>query len=143
MNYVELALDTAKSLGADYADIRIQKSHTERIILRNLSIKDTSLNEIYGYGIRVFKNGAWGFAHSNIFTKDAVVNTVKKAYSIAEESQRLPHGDGLKLAHERGYIDTHKTDFAIDPFAVPLSEKVGLMLEVNRTLMNYKTIKQA
>ena len=143
MDYLELALDTAKSLGADYADIRIQKSQTERIILRNLSLKDTSLNEIYGYGIRIFKNGAWGFAHNNVFTQDAVVKTVKKANAIATESQRLPHGDGLNLAHERGYIDTYKTDFEIDPFSVPLSEKVGMMLEVNRTLMNYDTIKQA
>jgi len=83
VDFLSFAMDTAKSLGADYADIRIQRSSTEMIYLRNLSLKNTSLNEIYGYGIRVFKDGAWGFAHNNVFTEDQVNETVKKAYAIA------------------------------------------------------------
>ena len=143
MDYLSQAMDAAKSLGADYADIRIQKTRTEMIYLRNLSLKNTSLNEIYGYGIRVFKDGAWGFAHSNVFTKDAVNETVNKAFFIANQSARIKHGNGLRLAHERGYIDTYRTPFKIDPFGVPLSEKVELMMEVNKTLLNYAEIKQA
>lgn len=143
MDFLKLAMDTAKSLGADYADIRIQKSSTEMIYLRNLSLKNTSLNEIYGYGIRVFKNGAWGFAHNNVFTKEAVDQTVKKAFAIARESTRVKYGNGLTLAHERGYIDTYKTQFTIDPFEVPLSEKVEMMLEVNKTMLNFSEIKLA
>ena len=143
MDFLSLAMDTAKSLGADYADIRIQKSHTEMILLRNLSLKNTSLQEVYGYGIRVFKNGAWGFAHNNVFSKDAVNETVKKAFAIAQQSGRIRYGDGLKLAHERGYIDSYKTPFSIDPFDVPLSEKVELMMEVNKTMLNYAEIKLA
>jgi TldD protein len=116
VDFLSLAMDTAKSLGADYADIRIQKSHTEMILLRNLSLKNTSLQEVYGYGIRVFKNGAWGFAHNNVFSKEAVNETVKKAFAIAQQSGRIRYGDGLKLAHERGYIDSYKTPLSIDPF---------------------------
>jgi len=143
VDYLKLAMDSALSLGADYADIRIQKSRTESIYLRNLSLKNTSLQELYGYGIRVFKNGAWGFAHSNVFTEDAVHNTVKKAYGIAKESSRVRYGKGFVLAHERGYIDTYATPMCVDPFDVPLSEKVELMMEVNKTLLNYEEIKQA
>ena len=143
MDFLSLAMDAAKSLGADYADIRIQKSYTEMIYLRNLSLKNTSLQEVYGYGIRVFKNGAWGFAHNNIFTADAVNETVKKAFAIAKESGRVKYGNGLVLAHERGYIDSYKTPFCIDPFDVPLSEKVELMMEVNKTVLNYAEIKLA
>lgn len=143
MKYLELALDTAKSLGADYADIRIQKSQTEHIYLRNMSLKDTSLNQLHGYGIRIFKKGAWGFAHSNIFSEDAVVKTVKRAYAIAEQSARIKHGSGLQLATERSYIDSYKTPYCIDPFKVPLSQKVELMMEVNRTMLNYADIKMA
>lgn len=143
MDFRDLAMDTAKSLGVDYADIRIQKTSVETIYLRNLSLKNTALNEIYGYGVRVFKEGAWGFAHNNIFTPEEVDNTVKKAYEIARQSARIRHGNGLVLAHERSYIATHKTAYQIDPFKVSLSEKVDLMLEVNRTLLNYDGIKQA
>jgi TldD protein len=143
MNYLELALDKAISLGADYADIRIQRTQSEFIYLRNLSLKNTSMNELYGYGIRVLKNGAWGFVHSNIFTEDAVIKTTKRAYSLAEQSGRLKNGKGLKLAHERSYIDSYHTPCDIDPFTISLSEKVEMMLEVNRTLLGYEGIKQA
>jgi len=143
VDFLTLAMDTAKSLEADYADIRIQKSSTEMIFLRNLSLKNTSLNEIYGYGIRVSKKGAWGFAHNNVFTADAVKKTVKKAFAIAKESGRVKYGKGLVLAHERGYIDSYKTPYCLDPFEVPLSEKVELMLEVNKTMLNFAEIKLA
>jgi len=143
VDFLSLAMDTAKSLGADYADIRIQKSSSEMIFLRNLSLKDTMLKETHGYGIRVFKNGAWGFAHDNVFTSDAVNKTVKKAFAIARESGRIKYGNGLILAHERGYIDSYKTPYCLDPFMVPLSEKVELMMETNKTMLNFDEIKLA
>ncbi len=143
MDILELAVGKAHSLGADYADIRIQNNQTEFVFLRNLSLKNTSHNELYGYGIRVFKNGAWGFAHSNIFSEEAVLKTVQRAFYLAEQSGRLQYGKGLKLATERSYIDTYRTPCIIDPFSIPLAEKVELMIEVNKTLLNYQGIKQA
>lgn len=143
MNYLELALDTAKALGADYADIRIQRSSNEMLYLRNLSLKHSNLNETYGYGIRVFKDGAWGFAHSSIFSETEVKATVKKAFNIAKQSARVPHGKGLVLAHERGYIESYTTPHTIDPFDVPFSEKIELMREVNQTMLTYGEVKLA
>ena len=143
MDYLSQAMDSAKSLGADYADIRIQKSNTETIYLRNLSLKNTSLHEIYGYGIRIFKDGAWGFAHNNVFTRDAMNETVNKAFLIANQSARIRHGNGLILASERGYIESYKTPFCLDPFNVPLGEKVEMMMEVNKTILNFAEIKLA
>ena len=140
---LDVAMNTANSLGADYADIRIQKTQREFIFLRNLSLKNTSNSLTHGYGIRVFKNGAWGFAHSNIFTADAVMATVRKAYEIAQQSIRVPYGSGLKLATERAYIDTYRTPVTIDPFSVDLNDKIDLMLEVNKTLLNFGSIKLA
>ncbi len=143
MNFAEIAMEKAKSLGASYADIRIQHSQTESIFLRNLSLKSTMNSVKYGYGIRVLKNGAWGFAHNNIFTADAIAETAKKAVEIAEASSRVKVGDGIELAYERGHIDTFKTRVEKDPFQIPLKDKVEMMLEVNRTIMNYEQIRQA
>ena len=143
MKYLDLALEKARSLGAEYADIRIQKTQTEMIYLRNLSLKNTSLREQYGYGIRLFINGAWGFAHSNVFREDAVIKTVERAYALALQSGRLKYGEGLRLAPERGYIDTYRTPCCLDPFTVSLAEKVEMMLEVNKTLLSYDAIKRA
>ncbi|HOD18184.1 MAG TPA: TldD/PmbA family protein [Candidatus Cloacimonadota bacterium] len=143
MEYSDIAMEAAKSLGADYADIRIQKSTTEMILLRNLSLKNTSTDVSEGYGIRVFKNGAWGFAHSNIFNKEQVTATVRRAFDIAQLSAQVKKGKGLSLAPERSYLASYRTPVKIDPFMVSLKEKVDLMLEVNRIMMNYEGIRQA
>ena len=143
MKYLDIAMNTATALGADYADIRIQKTSTQMIYLQNLSLKNTSNSMLHGYGIRVFKDGVWGFAHSNVFSEKAVVDTTKRAYEIALLSSRARKGRGLMLAPERSYIATYKTPVQIDPFALPLKEKVDLMMEVNRTIKNYAGIRQA
>lgn len=143
MKYLDIAMETAKSLGADYADIRIQKSTSETIYLHNLSLKNTSTDITEGYGIRVFKNGAWGFAHSNVFAEDQVRATVKRALDIALLSASARKGNGLTLATERSYIASYRTPVQCDPFQLPLKEKVDLMLEVNRMMMNYEGIRQA
>jgi len=143
MKYLDLALNEAEILGADYADIRIQKTTSQSIYLQNQSLKQTSNQVLDGYGIRIFKDGAWGFAHSNVYSAEAVQKTVKRAFEIAKLSATAKKGAGLCLAPERSYIASHKTPMSIDPFSVPLSEKVALMLEVNRILKSYEGIRQA
>ncbi len=143
MKYLDIALNVAESLGADYADIRIQKTTTQSIYLQNQSIKQAA-NQIFdGYGIRVFKDGAWGFAHSNMYSADAVTETVKRAFEIAKLSATVNKGKGLRLAPERSYIAKYKTPLQIDPFEISIKEKVELMLEVNRIMQNYEGIRQA
>ena len=143
LTLLELALDETRRLQADYADIRIQKTTSQNIFLRNLSLKDTNLSVLHGYGIRIFKDGAWGFAHNNIFSKEAVAETANRAFIASKESARVKKGNGLILAEERGYIDSHRTAYKIDPFQIPISEKAEMMLEINKTLLNYESVKQA
>lgn len=143
MKYLDLAMNAAASLGAEYADIRIQKTTDQVIYLQNLSLKHTNTEVLYGYGIRVFKDGAWGFAHSNVFSDEAVLATVQKAVEIAALSASVNKNKKLRLAPERSYIASYKTPVNIESLDVPLHEKVELMMEVNRTMMAYEGIKQA
>jgi TldD protein len=143
MNYLDLAMNAAETIGAEYADIRIQKTIDQVIYLQNLSLKHTSNDVQQGYGIRVFKNGAWGFAHNNVFSDEAVLATVKKAYETAILSAEVNKDKKLSLAPERSYLATYKTPIKIDPFNVPLTEKIDLLLEVNRVMLAYEGIKQA
>lgn len=143
MKYLDLAMSAATSLGAEYADIRIQKTTDQVIFLRNLSLKSANTSVLNGYGIRVFKDGAWGFAHNKVFNDEAVLATVQKAFDIATLSASVNKKKKLRLAPERSYIASYKTPVKIDPFEVPLSEKVELMMEVNRTMLAFEGIKQA
>ncbi|MGC9361361.1 MAG: PmbA/TldA family metallopeptidase, partial [Candidatus Syntrophosphaera sp.] len=118
MKYLDLAMNAAEKHGAEYADIRVQKTTDQTIYLQNLSLKNTSTDVIHGYGIRVFKDGAWGFAHSNVFSDDAVLKTVKRACGIAALSASVNKERKLRLAPERSYIAKYETPVRIDPLCL-------------------------
>ena len=143
MRYLELAIGKALDLGAEYADIRVQKTSDEVVMLRNLSLKNTSHNVIYGYGTRVFYQGAWGFAHNNVFSEKAVLATTEKAFEIAKLSASVNIDKKLRLAPERSYIAKYETPLTIDPIEVPLSEKLELRMETNRILLGCEGNSQA
>lgn len=142
MNYLDLAMDAALSLGAEYADIRIQKTTDQVVTMRNLSLKNADIRILDGYGIRIFKDGAWGFAHNNVFSKEAVIKTVNRAYEIACLSAKVNKDKKLRLAPERSYIASFKTPLKIDPFDIPLSQKVEMMMDVNSMMMAFEGIAQ-
>ncbi len=143
MDFALQAIDLAKQLGAEYADIRIQYTKSEQIFLHNRSIKNVDNSELHGYGIRFFKDGAWGFASNYKFSADEVAKTVHRAKEIAVNSARINKDRKLVLATERGYIDSFETPIVKNPFEVPLNEKVDLMLEVNNKMMTYEQVKRA
>lgn len=142
MKYLDIAIDQAMKFGADYADIRIQKTTSERIYLEDTNFKNNSQSLMYGYGVRILKDGAWGFSHSNTFTEDSLIKTVKRAFEIAQYSAKLKKGDGLKLANERSYIAEYQTPIQKDPFSISVKEKANLMLEISKTMLNYQSIKK-
>ncbi|MFN4181012.1 MAG: PmbA/TldA family metallopeptidase, partial [Armatimonadota bacterium] len=55
-------LDTAKKLGATYADVRILLTRREDILVKNERVASLEQTEDMGVGVRVIVNGAWGFA---------------------------------------------------------------------------------
>ena len=56
----EAALAHAASLGASYADIRINRYRRESIATRERQVQNVSRSTSYGLGLRVLVNGAWG-----------------------------------------------------------------------------------
>lgn len=142
MKFLDIAMDYAKVLSADYADIRIQRTTNENIFLEDTSFKNNSNSVIYGYGIRVLKDGAWGFAHSNIFTEDALKKTTQIAFDIAKASSLLKNGSGIVLANEKSYIAEYSTPMKKDPFNVSLKEKTNLMMEISKKMLSYNQIKK-
>src|SRR6476620_8399110 len=66
----DVALNTAKSLGATYADVRIGRYLNQFVTTREKKVQNIINTESFGVGIRVIVNGTWGFAASNNVTPD-------------------------------------------------------------------------
>src|SRR4030065_2983394 len=98
----ERALDTAKSKGASYADIRICRYRNQYIMGRDKRIETTADTEDMGFGIRAVANGAWGFASSYRVEKEEIQRIAALAVEVAKASSRLPKQPG-ELVPEPAY----------------------------------------
>ena len=138
----DLALDTAETRGASYADIRIVHRRTQHVGVRNGSVNTLSSEESVGFGVRVIADDAWGFAASSQLTREGVERVAAQAVEIARASatvQREPVDIGLPEAHTGSY----RTPFETDPFSVPLEEKLSLLLAADEAMRRVEAVRVA
>lgn len=127
------ALDTASMLGATYADIRIVHRENQVIGARNALIEGISHNVDRGFGVRVLLDGAWGFASSSVITPGEIEEITRQAIRIARASARV-RGRPVSLGPPVTYVDAYVTPVDIDPFQVPLEDKVHVLIAATRSM---------
>ena len=131
----DVALNTAKSKGASYADIRIGRYLNQAIATRENRVQNVSNSESFGVGIRVLANGCWGFAATNDVTKDGVAKTAERAVAVAKANAKIT-ATPVQLASQKGYGEVSwKTPIEKNAFEVPIKEKIELLLAANAIAM--------
>jgi TldD protein len=133
------ALDRARDLGASYADIRVVETQTESTTIKNGNVEALSLGEQQGFGVRVLANGAWGFASSSLVNNDELDKIVKQAVQIAKASSEV-RTTPAQIGQSERHVDKYRTPIEIDPFTVPLEEKLGLLGAANENLSKVQGI---
>lgn len=131
--FIETALNTFEGKNLEYGEIRIVDRISQQIVIRNGTIESIIEDHDIGFGIRVFKSSGMGFASSNILTKDSVYNTVISAIKIAEASAKLSK-DKILLSEEKVSKDKYKTPYKIDPFKIPIDQKLSLLFQIDEIL---------
>ncbi len=139
---IDRALNLAQVQGATYGDMRIVRRETESISVRNGVVQQLSLNDTQGFGVRVIVDGAWGFASSHLLTPAEVDRVTALAVTIAKASALAKTGD-VDLGPPEVHVDTYRTPVEIDPFAVPLDDKVSLLLEADKEARSVKGVTVA
>ena len=89
----DVALSTAKRLGATYADIRINRYRFEALSTREQQVQNVSRTQSFGFGVRALVRGTWGFASSRVVTPEEVRRVTQAAVEIARANsafQRKP-----------------------------------------------------
>ncbi|MGI6643193.1 MAG: TldD/PmbA family protein [Bacillota bacterium] len=125
---MELALETARRAGAEYCDIRYIRSESQRIVTRNGHLQSISEEDDSGFGVRVLKDGAWGFASSGTATTDEIVRIAREAVSIAKASARsLGTRPPVTLSQAEAVQDQWSADPKIDPFDMKVEEKIDVL----------------
>ncbi|MGH2568825.1 MAG: TldD/PmbA family protein, partial [Bacteroidota bacterium] len=134
-----VALETATSLKASYADIRIARYRTQSVATRERRVLNVSNNESYGFGVRVIVNGTWGFAASQNVTVEEIRSVTRAAVNIARANSKLQR-EPLRLAPVKPVTALWRTPIKKDPFDVPLSEKIAFLLHINEEALGVKGV---
>ncbi len=134
-DYTDQAMNAAALLRASYADIRISELKTQRLSVKNGRVEALEEARSEGFGVRVLVNGAWGFASSHLVTMGEIDRVVAQAVQIAKASALVRHREeGVTLGEAVTTTGRYATPFERDPFEVPLSEKIDLLLEADQRM---------
>ncbi|MEQ3654911.1 MAG: TldD/PmbA family protein [Dokdonia sp.] len=131
----DVALNTAKGLGASYADARIGRYLNQYVFTREDKVQNVVNTESFGIGIRVIANGTWGFSSTNDVSEDGVKKATEQAVAIAKANSKIQK-EPVVLAPVDSYGEVSwKTPIKKDFKDVPVSEKVDLLLSANAAAM--------
>ncbi|GHA73842.1 TldD/PmbA family protein [Cognatilysobacter bugurensis] len=131
----DAALTAAREAGASYSDVRIGRYLRQSVITREDRVENVVNGESAGVGVRVLLDGAWGFAATHVQTPEAVVEATRLAASIARANAKS-QTRRVELAPVRGVGEVRwATPIRKNAMAVPIGEKVDLLLGVNAAAM--------
>jgi TldD protein len=138
----EAALRQARSLGCSYADIRFGRKRSQAFNVRNGQLTTQGgfsyggfgaapgggISDTAGFGVRVVRDGVWGFASSPLTTPEEIRRIVGQAADIARASAMATRFD-VRLAPVPAFDDFYETPHERDPFAVPLEETLAILTD--------------
>ena len=135
----EAALNAAQVKGAGYADVRVDDRVQQDIVVKNGQLAAVADDASEGFGVRVLVDGAWGFAGSDRLDKNEVEEVVARAIRIAKASARVK-SKPVELGPPVTSRGQYKTPIERDPFNLPLSEKVDLLLRADQAMGSVKGV---
>jgi TldD protein len=130
-------MDSAASR-ADYADARFVETRSERLATRNGAIDLVDSEESQGIGVRVRLGGAWGFAAVRGAARAEAEGALERALAIAAAQPRSPES---ALAPQEPAGGSWISPAERDPFAVPLEDKLALLLGADGGLRSEPAVK--
>lgn len=131
----DVALNTAKGMGATYADARIGRYLNQYVFTREEKVQNVVNTESFGIGIRVIANGTWGFSSTNDVSAEGIKKATELAIGIARANSKIQN-DPVQLAPVQAHGEVSwKTPIIRNSMEVPVSEKADLLLTANAKAM--------
>jgi len=131
----DAAISAATSAGASHADVRIERTRTGFLSLRDAKPETQSDETNFGIGVRVIVNGAWGFASSPDVSVESAQKLALTAVAMAKTSKPLST-DEISLVPEPVYAKkSWVSAYEIDPFSVSDSDKKDRLASLSSKLL--------
>jgi TldD protein len=136
---VENILNLASLRKVDYADVRIVRRQMEEIAIKNGQVEALAQDEDLGSGIRVFSQGAWGFACSSRVDRKEMERTFDRAWKISREGSRIQEKK-TSFPPAPPVVARYQTPISVNPLQVPLETKLKSLLEAEQAIRRNKRV---
>ncbi|MGD0878016.1 MAG: TldD/PmbA family protein [Anaerolineales bacterium] len=125
-------IERLTSRGATYVDARwYPYEETNQLMMWNSNLKNASSSRESGIGIRVLYQGAWGFsASSDLGNLAGLFDRAFDNARVAAERVTFP----VRLAEKDAVQGSFESPSHIDPFEIPLADKVAFLKEMDGKL---------
>lgn len=132
LTQIRKQIDHLKSLGASYVDARWYPfEEANYLLMWNANLKTNTFARESGIGIRVLYKGAWGFsASSDLSDVPALFSKAFDNARIASERVTFP----VRLADKDVVQARFESPCQINPFEVPLADKVAFLKDMDQSL---------
>jgi TldD protein len=134
---IAAGLDAARSAGASWADVRFERVQQQSLASEDDHIVYAGEEASFGVGIRAIVDGTWGFAASWRVDKDSIVDSARAAVAVAKANHKIA-GNKVQLAPVAKAVGKWTSPFEIDPFTVPLGERVEALLTAAKAVLAQK-----
>ncbi|GAB3713407.1 TldD/PmbA family protein [Mariniluteicoccus flavus] len=131
----DAALQRAKDLGAEHADVRIERLEQGSRVVRDGRLESANDGVVLGLAVRVVHQGAWGFASGITLTSGAAATIAEQSVATARVAASLG-GASVELAPEPVHRGEWVSAYAVNPFSVSESDRVGRLVELSRALLD-------
>jgi TldD protein len=123
----DAALSRARDLGAEHADLRVERVRDADLSLRDGRLAGSGDDTDSGLAVRVVVDGTWGFAATTELTADAAAETARRAVDLARVCRPLST-ERVELADEPVHAGASWVSaYDLDPFEVPADDQAALL----------------
>ncbi|MGX6512667.1 TldD/PmbA family protein [Rhodococcus sp. SJ-2] len=132
----DAALSVARAAGAQHADVRVHRVRTESLMVRDGAVQSVVDASDLGVAVRVLLDGTWGFASHPDPDPDGAAYAATRAVAVAQALRPI-NRDPVEWAPEPVYRGaTWCSDYRVDPFTVSTDEKVAVLTDYSRRLLD-------
>lgn len=121
------AIDAAKDAGAEYAEVRLTRTTTQRVYTGSTILRGGLGDSLYiGVGVRALYKNAWGFASSSIWQMKEMSALAKSAVEQAKANS-IGSKQTIEFKKLSPITGTWSTPIRVDPFSIPIEERIDFM----------------
>jgi len=139
---INMILNDVSGSDVQYVDIRFTDQRKESYSMVAGETGETERSDSFGFGVRVLRRGAWGYAASIDVNEREALRVGRLASDLAVASSKVMK-QPVKLSPVKSVNTNWETQLINDPFSMGMEEKSALLVSALEIAQNVKGVSQA